>query len=99
MEEKHYTPVELAKTWGMSAKTVRRLFEDEEDVMRIVRPETRYKRKHTALFISESAARRVRAGLMMTPRCATTRRKVSAVRSTLPVSGPQPNGYSALVSS
>jgi hypothetical protein len=57
--EKHFTPKQVADLWGMHPMTVRRLFENEPDVMKLVRPETLRKRKHTSYWISESAMRRV----------------------------------------
>ena len=63
MDEKHYTPPQLAKMWGMSASLVRSLFENEEGVIRIERSEQRFKRGYTSLRISESAAKRVYARL------------------------------------
>jgi len=79
MLEKHYTPPELAKHWGMSADSIRALFETEPDVLKLDRPEQRYKRGYTSYYIPESVARRVYARLTTTPRCAT-RRKAAAIR-------------------
>src|SRR5690349_13526476 len=82
MDQKHYGPVELAKMWGLSAKTVRRLFDEEDGVIRLENPEQRYKRGYTSLRISESAARRVYS-------------RLSAKRSTRPVSGFRSSASSA----
>ena len=52
--EKHYRVRELANLWGLSAKTVARIFADEADVIRV----TNYgapKRKYVTLSIPESA--------------------------------------------
>jgi AraC-like DNA-binding protein len=57
--EKHYTVQELAEKWGMSESTIRRLFEDERGVLKLGKPETRYKKKRFMLRIPESVLLRV----------------------------------------
>jgi hypothetical protein len=57
--EQHYTPAQLAEKWGFCANTIRDLFQNEKDVIRIGSPETRFKRKHIQMRIPESAAERV----------------------------------------
>jgi hypothetical protein len=57
--ERHYTVFEIAKQWGVSHMTVRRLFEDEPDVLRFGSEETRYGRKRITIRIPESVMIRV----------------------------------------
>ena len=45
----------------MSANAIRDLFEDENGVLKIVRPEKLHKRKYTTLRIPASVAERVHA--------------------------------------
>lgn len=59
VEEKHYPPAELAKSWGVSVETIRSLFRDEPGVLKIVRPATRTKRGYVTLRIPQSVAERV----------------------------------------
>ena len=35
VDEKHFSPDDLAKAWGVSAQTIRNVFEDEPDVLRL----------------------------------------------------------------
>ena len=56
--EKHYRVKELAGLWGLSAKTVARLFGDEAGVIRVAN-EGAAKRKYATLSIPESIALRV----------------------------------------
>jgi AraC-like DNA-binding protein len=57
--EKHYSIKEVAERWGLSENTVRDLFRDEADVMRIDRPKTRGKRAYSTLRIPASVVQRV----------------------------------------
>ena len=57
--ERHYSVVEVAEKWGLSEKTIRRMFEDEEGVLQWGSPETRYKRGYITLRIPESVLLRV----------------------------------------
>lgn len=59
--ERHFKPEELGKLWGLSANAIRDLFEDENGVLKIVRPEKLHKRKYTTLRIPASVAERVHA--------------------------------------
>jgi hypothetical protein len=59
--ERHLKPEELGKLWGLSANAIRDLFEDENGVLKIVRPEKLHKRKYTTLRIPASVAERVHA--------------------------------------
>lgn len=62
-DQKHFTVPELAKQWKFSPSFIRSLFENEDDVLKIVRPELKHKRGYTNLRIPESVARRVHARL------------------------------------
>jgi Fic family protein len=57
--EKHYSVNELAILWNLSKQTIRRLFQDEPDVVRIGENDVRHKRAYVTLRIPESVARRV----------------------------------------
>ena len=56
--EKHYRVSELAGLWGLSAKTVTRMFAEEAGVIRVAN-EGNGKRKYATLSIPESIALRV----------------------------------------
>ena len=56
--ERHYRVKELAGLWGLSPKTVSRIFADEAGVIRIATAGTA-KRKYETLSIPESVASRV----------------------------------------
>ena len=58
-EEKHYSVNELAILWNLSKQTIRRLFQDEPDVVRIGDTDVRRKRVYVTLRIPESVVRRV----------------------------------------
>lgn len=74
VDEKHFTPSELAKAWGVSAETVRQIFRDEPDVLRVgsnepVAPSiSRRRRSYVLLRIPESVALRVHKRLSAVPR-------------------------------
>ena len=57
--ERHYSVGEIAERWGLSEKTIRRMFENEEGVLQWGRPETRRKRGYITLRIPESVLLRV----------------------------------------
>jgi hypothetical protein len=61
--EQHYTPQALAELWGLSATKVRRLFENENNVLRIGEPSRRAGRTLTRSYytmrIPASTAERV----------------------------------------
>jgi hypothetical protein len=57
--ERHYSVGEIAERWGLSEKTIRRMFEDEEGVLQWGSPETRRKRGYITLRIPESVMLRV----------------------------------------
>jgi AraC-like DNA-binding protein len=56
--ERHYRVKELAGLWGLSAKTVSRIFAEEAGVIRVTNDGTS-KRKYATLSIPESVASRV----------------------------------------
>lgn len=62
-DDRHYTPEQLGELWNFSPNKIRALFENESDVIRDHKPETRFKRGHCSMRISETAARRVYARL------------------------------------
>jgi hypothetical protein len=68
--EKHYRVRELAGLWGLSAKTVARIFADEAGVIRVASNGTG-KRKYATLSIPESIALRVHERLGNQPFQAT----------------------------
>jgi hypothetical protein len=57
--ERHFTPAELAKAWGVSIETIRAIFRHEPGVLKIGKPGTKTKRGYFTLRISEEIARRV----------------------------------------
>ena len=63
LDQKHYTPEEIAEKLGLSRDSIIKLFRNEEGVLKLSRPGCRYKRTYTTLRIPESVARRVYARL------------------------------------
>jgi hypothetical protein len=59
VDEKHFTPSELAKAWGVSPQTIRELFKKEEGVLKIGSNSTRNRRGYKTLRIPETVAERV----------------------------------------
>ena len=57
--ERHYSVRDLVALWGLSEKTVRRMFTDEPGVLEWGHEEERYKRPYRTLRIPESVAARV----------------------------------------
>ncbi len=57
--ERHYSVPEIAELWGISEKTVRRLFDGEDGVLRWGRSETARKRAYQNLRIPQSVLIRV----------------------------------------
>jgi hypothetical protein len=76
--EKHYRVKELAGIWGLSPKTVSRLFADEPGVIRVANDLTS-KRKYATLSIPESVASRVHERLG-TPAIGQTENHATTVR-------------------
>jgi hypothetical protein len=63
--ERHYTPEQLGELWGLSADTIRRLFEREEGVL-VVERERNGRRRYRTLRIPESVVERVHRRLSRT---------------------------------
>ena len=67
MTEKHYTPQELADLWHFDQSKIRRMFMNENGVVRLGEPSRRVgrtlKRKYLTMRIPESVAERVYARL------------------------------------
>jgi hypothetical protein len=61
--EKHFTPAELAGAWNLSVETIRNLFRDEPGVLKIGKPNSRYKRRYITLRIPVQVVERVRRRL------------------------------------
>lgn len=57
--EQHYSVQQAAKMWGLGVDIIRRIFENEPGVIKIVSPERLHKRRYTTLRIPESVLRRV----------------------------------------
>jgi hypothetical protein len=57
--ERHYTVAEIGKMWGLSEKTVRRMFEDEDGVLQWGVSERGRKRGYITMRIPESVLLRV----------------------------------------
>lgn len=57
--ERHYTPQEVANLWGLSPKTVTRLFENEPGVLVVALPRLRSSKRHRTLRIPHSVLERV----------------------------------------
>jgi len=59
MYERHFSPAELGDMWGLSADTVRRMFENESGVLVFENPVKSSSRRFRTLRIPESVAQRV----------------------------------------
>jgi DNA-directed RNA polymerase sigma subunit (sigma70/sigma32) len=59
VDEKHYTPAQLAKAWGVSVETVRQIFRVEPGVLKIGKTGSRHRRRYITLRIPEEVAERV----------------------------------------
>jgi hypothetical protein len=57
--EKHYCVSEVSGLWGLSERTIRRIFTDEPGVIKWEKGESRFKRGYTTLRIPESVVQRV----------------------------------------
>jgi hypothetical protein len=57
--ERHYSVSEIVELWGLSEKTIRRIFSDEPDVLEWGHDEQRFKRAYRTLRIPESVLQRV----------------------------------------
>jgi hypothetical protein len=61
--EHHYSIPQIAKMWCLSVDCVRAIFRDVPGVLKITRPETRFKRGYVTLRVPESVLLRVHATL------------------------------------
>lgn len=61
--EKHYSVNEVAKSWGLSGNTIRRIFENEPGVIEWGTAESRFSRGYRTLRIPESVMLRVHRSL------------------------------------
>ena len=79
--EKHYRVKELACLWGLSPKTVSRIFADEPGVIRVAN-DGRSRRRYATLSIPESVACRVheKLGNVTTPELVQETRPVRIIR-------------------
>ena len=59
VEDKHYSPAELAKWWGVSAQTIREIFRHERGVLKIGSNGTKTRRAYKMQRIPASVAERV----------------------------------------
>jgi hypothetical protein len=59
MGNKFYTPIEIARMWSLDPKVVREIFSKEPGVLKLERPATRLKPKHTTLRIPPDVVERV----------------------------------------
>jgi len=59
VEEKHFTPQQLADAWGVSVQTIREMFKDEEGVLKWGSDGTRVRRAYKTLRIPKEVAERV----------------------------------------
>jgi hypothetical protein len=57
--ERHYSVTEVAKLWGLSENTIRRMFTGEPGVVEWGSEETRFKRAYKTMRIPESVLQRV----------------------------------------
>jgi|HubBroStandDraft_1064217.scaffolds.fasta_scaffold34954_4 hypothetical protein len=70
LNELHYTPEELAKSRKLHVATIRKLFVDEEGVIRLGHTARRGKRQYFTLRIPHSVALRVFARMTVGGRAA-----------------------------
>jgi len=59
VDERHYSPADLAKVWSVDVETIRNLFRNEPGVLKIGEKAPRHKRPYLTLRIPESVALRV----------------------------------------
>jgi hypothetical protein len=57
--ERHYSVYEVSQLWGLSEKTIRRIFSDEPGVVKWGQDESRFKRAYVTLRIPQSVVERV----------------------------------------
>ena len=59
--ERHYSVPEVALIWNVSQDTIRRLFRERADVLKLAHPDTEQKRGYCVLRIPESVVKAVHA--------------------------------------
>jgi hypothetical protein len=64
--EKHYAPEDISIMWGLSVRTVRRLFANEPGIIELGQGETLQKRRYFTIRIPESVLARVHRRLRKT---------------------------------
>jgi AraC-like DNA-binding protein len=57
--EKHYSPEDVSSMWGISPRTVRRLFANEPGIIELGQPDSIKKRRYLTIRIPESVLMRV----------------------------------------
>jgi predicted transcriptional regulator len=57
--ERHYSVIEVAKLWGLSENTIRRMFTGEPGVVELGSEGSRFKRAYKTMRIPESVLQRV----------------------------------------
>jgi predicted transcriptional regulator len=64
--ERHYSVAEIAELWGLSERTVKRMFENEPGVLRWGSDERLHKRGYWTIRVPESVLERVHRRLRQT---------------------------------
>ena len=59
VSEKHFSPAELAKAWGVSVETIRSIFREEPGVLKLGKTGTKVRRGYFTLRIPQEVAERV----------------------------------------
>ena len=59
IDDKHFSVIELAEAWGLSAETIRSIFRHEPGVLKLGKSETRFRRGYITLRIPKEVAERV----------------------------------------
>jgi hypothetical protein len=59
VDEKHYSPADLAKAWGVNVETIRNVFREEPGVVKIGEKAPSHRRPYLTLRIPQSVAVRV----------------------------------------
>lgn len=67
VDEKHFSPADLAEAWGISTETVRQIFREEPGVLRLGSNGGKHTRSYVTLRIPQSVAVRVHAKLSALP--------------------------------
>ena len=61
--EPHYSVQQVVRIWRVSRRTVIRIFDGEEGVLKWGRPESRYRKRYLTMRIPESVLKRVHSKL------------------------------------